>query len=217
MKPQHKILLCAHALIALGCASYAAVEADSMAAWSTLIHRGVSSSGDSSSSSARAAIVSEAAKQNVPIAFVDAIASQESRYRLNAVGPNTRYGHAHCFMQLLPSTAKQLGFTGSIEQLHDPATCAHYGVMYAAMGLTYAHGDLAQAAKFYHGGPNQHIWGNKTQRYAREVLARMGTPQVAEVKPEAKAILSAISFAPNYHQKTAFQLYEEKRSDGGRS
>lgn len=35
-------------------------------------------------------------------------------------------------------------------------------------------GNVRDALHYYHGGPNRHLWGPKTHRYADEVLARVG-------------------------------------------
>lgn len=35
-------------------------------------------------------------------------------------------------------------------------------------------GNIRDALRYYHGGPNRSIWGPKTNRYADEVLARAG-------------------------------------------
>ncbi|NIJ24839.1 hypothetical protein FHT01_002381 [Sphingomonas japonica] len=36
-------------------------------------------------------------------------------------------------------------------------------------------GNLPDAIKYYHGGPDRRQWGPKTRNYADQVLARMGT------------------------------------------
>jgi len=58
-----------------------------------------------------------------------------------------------------------------------PAAAAYQraiGEAYFQEGLS-ATGNLPDALRYYHGGPNRRMWGPKTQRYASEVLGRMGS------------------------------------------
>lgn len=47
------------------------------------------------------------------------------------------------------------------------------GQAYFAEGLN-ATGNLFDAARYYHGGPNRRQWGPKTNKYAQDVIARIG-------------------------------------------
>lgn len=83
---------------------------------------------------------------------------------------------------MLPSTgqgiAKRLGvpwrpdlMTGTSPQ------AAQYqqaiGQAYLEEGLAKT-GNVTDALKFYHGGPNRALWGPKTNAYAASILRRMG-------------------------------------------
>lgn len=47
------------------------------------------------------------------------------------------------------------------------------GNAYLEEGLRRHGGDVRSALMFYHGGPNQKLWGPKTRAYADAVLKRM--------------------------------------------
>lgn len=106
---------------------------------------------------------------------------QESGGRPGVLGPQTRYGQAQGMTQMLPATAqgvaKKLGvpwrpdlMTGTTPQ------AAQYqralGEAYFGEGLQ-ATGNLPDALRYYHGGPNRKLWGPKTNKYASDVLARI--------------------------------------------
>lgn len=111
-----------------------------------------------------------------------ALIQQESGGRPGAVGPKTQWGNALGMTQMLPDTAKEMAgrlglpYSEALLRGKTPEAAAYQralGEEYFRLGLKQT-GNLTDALHFYHGGPNRKMWGPKTRRYAREVLARMG-------------------------------------------
>lgn len=116
-------------------------------------------------------------------AVFDSLIQQESGGRAGVTGPQTRYGQAQGMTQMLPATAqeqaKKLGvawrpdlMTGTTPEAADYQRTL--GRAYYEEGLKKYGGDQEKALKYYHGGPNEKLWGPKTQGYAQQVLTRAG-------------------------------------------
>jgi hypothetical protein len=112
-------------------------------------------------------------------AAFQSLIQQESGGRPGVVGPETKFGRALGMTQLLPGTAKEmarkLGMPWRPELLTGKTPEAiQYQI---ALGRAYfnegvdKHG-LKGGLMYYHGGPNQRMWGPKTRDYAAEVIAR---------------------------------------------
>lgn len=92
----------------------------------------------------------------LPTGIMRGLIHVESRGNPNAVSPQGALGVA----QLLPATAKGLGVDPN-----DPAQAIDGAARYLKEGMDKT-GSLDGGLKYYHGGPNQNIWGPKTQAYA---------------------------------------------------
>lgn len=112
-----------------------------------------------------------------------AVTQQESGNRPGIAGPSTPYGVAHGLMQVQDGTgrdmAKKLGLPWRPDLMRgtDAGAAAYQqalGNAYLQEGLAKFGGDPRMALMYYHGGPNQHLWGPKTHAYADAVLARAG-------------------------------------------
>lgn len=110
-----------------------------------------------------------------------ALIEQESGGRAGAIGPQTKYGRALGKTQMLPDTAREmarkLGVPFRPEMLTgtSPEAAAYQerlGRAYFDEGLSKT-GNIRDALRYYHGGPNRQLWGPKTNSYASEVLARL--------------------------------------------
>lgn len=115
--------------------------------------------------------------------MMDALIAQESGGNGNAVGPQTPYGQAQGSTQMLMETAegvaRKLGipWNPSLMRGDTPNALAYQrqlGQAYLQEGLDKYGGDIRQALRYYHGGPNEALWGPKTNAYADAVMARMG-------------------------------------------
>lgn len=103
-----------------------------------------------------------------------AMKQRESGGNGNAVSPAGALGST----QLLPATAQQMAqklgvaWRPDLIKGNSPEALAYQdklGRAYFDEGLQKYGGDVTQAAMYYHGGPNQAIWGPKTRAYAQAV------------------------------------------------
>lgn len=109
--------------------------------------------------------------------------AQESGGNGNAIGPQTKYGQALGSTQMLPETAeamaRKLGvpWNPSLMRGDTPRALEYQrmlGQAYLQEGLDKYGGDPEKALMYYHGGPDESIWGPKTRAYAQQVQGRMG-------------------------------------------
>lgn len=107
-----------------------------------------------------------------------ALIKQESGGRAGVLGPQTRYGRAEGMTQMLPATAKQmagkLGLPWRPELMRGSTPeAADYqerlGQAYLQEGIQKT-GNLPDAFRYYHGGPDKKLWGPKTNGYAESVM-----------------------------------------------
>lgn len=103
---------------------------------------------------------------------------RESGGRPGIRGPMTKYGQAQGLTQLLPATAaemaRKIGVDWNPAMLTDTGPGgADYqlklGRAYLDEGLQKT-GNLRDAFRYYHGGPNRRQWGPKTNAYANAIL-----------------------------------------------
>jgi hypothetical protein len=124
------------------------------------------------------------AEYGVPLNVVSALAQQESGYNANAVGEQTKWGQAKGMLQNLDSNAKALGIDPfNAEQ----AIAGAARQMRERLDKGYS---MEDAVKAHFGGDNRKQWGEKTQAYGQEVLAKasiIGDQLMAGKKPAAPA------------------------------
>jgi len=96
----------------------------------------------------RAIVEREAQAFGLPPALVDAVIAVESRYNPAVIGMDGEIG----LMQVMPATARMLGFAGTSEQLASPEINIHYGAKYLAGAWQLAGGDLCTATMKYRAG-----------------------------------------------------------------
>lgn len=118
-----------------------------------------------------------------PDAVWRAAIQQESGGRPGVIGPDTPYGNAQGLSQMLPATAQamasKLGVAWRPELMtaKTPEAAAYQeqlGRAYFDEGLQKYGGDPRKALAFYHGGPNEALWGPKTAAHVNAVMARLG-------------------------------------------
>ncbi len=93
-------------------------------------------------------VTREALLQGVPPALADAVAMVETGYRVDAVGSSGEVG----MMQIMPATARQLGFSGSTSDLFQPATNVRLGVQYLSRAWAVSGGNVCRALMKYRAG-----------------------------------------------------------------
>ncbi len=125
-------------------------------------------------------IQAEALAAGIPPALADAVASIETGYTENAMGSSGEIG----LMQVMPATARMMGFSGSTTDLYSAATNIHYGVSYLARALAASGGNLCRALMKYRAGTAEEGFSPLSIQYcqrAQAVLAARGSPLAAGV------------------------------------
>ena len=140
----------------------------------------------------RAIAAREAEPRGLPPQIADAVMKIESGYNPGARGAAGERG----LMQVMPPTARLLGFSGTDDGLGDPETNIRLGVRYLAEAWRLAGGDLCTALMKYRAGHNETRFSVLSVRYcvaARTHLASIDYP-VSGVVPEATFGFRADSF-----------------------
>jgi soluble lytic murein transglycosylase-like protein len=117
----------------------------------------------------RALAEAEARRAGMPGEIADAVMAVESGYNSGAIGSVGEIG----LMQLLPSTARALGFEGRMEGLAVPETNIRYGVKYLAGAWRLAGGDLCTAVMKYRAGHGETRFSHRSVDYCLAVRAKL--------------------------------------------
>jgi len=122
----------------------------------------------------------EAEARGLPPQIADAVMHVESDYNPAARGGAGEVG----LMQVMPPTARLLGFSGTVEQLAVPETNIRLGVRYLARAWQLAGGDICTAAMKYRAGHGETRFSVKSVDYCRRIrihLASVGYPVTGEL------------------------------------
>ncbi|GAA6188918.1 lytic transglycosylase domain-containing protein [Litorivita sp. NS0012-18] len=92
----------------------------------------------------RAQIIAAAQKHDVPVALVQRVIVRESTHR-----PWARNGPYYGLMQILPATARGMGYEGPAEGLLDAQTNLHFAVKYLRGAWLLSGGSYDEAVKWY--------------------------------------------------------------------
>ena len=121
-----------------------------------------------------------ASRFGMPPALAHAVIEIESRFNPDAKGADGEVG----LMQIMPATARLLGFRGSLEELAAPAANIPLGVRYLAQAYQLAGGDLCTTVMKYRAGHRESRFSVLSVRYcekARAILTRDGQPVAGTV------------------------------------
>jgi soluble lytic murein transglycosylase-like protein len=134
-------------------------------------------------------------------AVFGALIQQESGGQAGIKGPKTVYGVPLGKTQMLPGTAQEMASKLGLPWRPDlltaktPEAAAYQeklGRAYFDEGLQKYGGDAEKALMYYHGGPDESLWGPKTRTYAKSVLARVKSKaDPASVRQKARAAIAA--------------------------
>ncbi|CAH2408501.1 lytic transglycosylase domain-containing protein [Mesorhizobium escarrei] len=116
-----------------------------------------------------------AASNGVPVSLAKAVIMIESRFQPNQVGSAGEIG----LMQIKPSTARMMGYSGSIKGLHDPETNIKYGMKYLAMARNLGGGTTCGTILKYNAGHGAKRMNPISAAYCGKVkvqLAALGAP-----------------------------------------
>jgi soluble lytic murein transglycosylase-like protein len=117
----------------------------------------------------RALIEKEVAGTGLAPEIAEAVMAVESGYNPGAIGGVGEIG----LMQILPSTARMLGFLGSNAELAVPATNVRYGVRYLAQAWRLAGGDLCTAVMKYRAGHGESRFSYLSVNYCLAVRGKL--------------------------------------------
>ncbi len=95
-----------------------------------------------------AIITKYAAQHDVPVALAHAVVRVESNYRADARGAAGEVG----LMQIKPSTARAMGYSGSAKGLYNPDTNIRFGMKYLAKARQLGGGDTCGTILRYNAG-----------------------------------------------------------------
>ena len=135
-------------------------------------------------------------KYGVDPAILKAIASVESNFRPDAVGPRTRSGRAQGMMQFVPATAKAYG----LDDPFDPAKSVDAAARLMRDNLKQFNGDVGKALEAYNGGPRLVGKSRQTAAYREKVMQRA---QLARKDPKFKTQLAKTQSLPPMAGKSA--------------
>jgi N12 class adenine-specific DNA methylase len=105
----------------------------------------------------------------VPINVLAALAQQESSYRADAVGVDTKWGKAKGLMQYIDPTAKGMGIN-AMDAAQSIDAAAKQFKDRLDKGYT-----VQEAIAAHHGGDDRAQWGPKTAKYVQDVMGKAGT------------------------------------------
>ena len=117
----------------------------------------------------RALVEKEATQSGLAPEIAEAVMAVESGYNPDAIGGAGEIG----LMQILPSTARMLGFSGSLAELAVPETNIHYGVTYLAAAWRLAGGDLCTAVMKYRAGHGETRFSFLSVNYCLAVRSKL--------------------------------------------
>lgn len=121
----------------------------------------------------RGLIRAAAAENGIPSEVAEAVAEVESGYNPKAVGGVGEIG----LMQVLPSTARMLGFRAPLPELFEPETNVRYGVRYLGEAWKLTGEDICGTVMKYRAGHGETRFSQRSVAYCvrvRAILAARG-------------------------------------------
>jgi len=128
----------------------------------------------------RQVVKAAAEKAGLPVEIVDAVIRTESGYNPNVTGAVGEIG----LMQVRPSTARLLGFSGTLEEMREPRTNIALGVAYLAGAWRLANGDICTTVMKYRAGHGETRFSVRSIDYCQRVrsyLAEANYPVTGDV------------------------------------
>jgi len=116
-----------------------------------------------------ALIARHAARQGIPVKLAHAVVRVESNYNARARGRAGEIG----LMQLLPATARGIGYRGKMRNLYDPNTNLIWGMKYLGKAYRRAGGNVCGTIMRYNAGLYAKRQTRQTARYCRRVKGIM--------------------------------------------
>jgi soluble lytic murein transglycosylase-like protein len=119
-----------------------------------------------------ASLVNRHAREaQLPAEFVRAVVRVESEWDQDLTGLAGEIG----LMQILPATARDIGFLDSTEALYDPETNIRWGIRYLSEAYRLANGDLCQTVLKYNAGHGATKMTGAAEKYCTRVRGFMAS------------------------------------------
>ncbi|MFC6489787.1 lytic transglycosylase domain-containing protein [Nitratireductor sp. GCM10026969] len=112
-----------------------------------------------------------ASEYGVPVNLAHAVIAIESNYRASARGRAGEVG----LMQIKPSTARGMGYGGSVKGLYDPDTNIRFGMKYLAKAYQLGNGSTCGAILRYNAGHGARRMNAISSAYCNKVKSLLGT------------------------------------------
>lgn len=106
-----------------------------------------------------------AAQYKVPLSLAYSVIHTESRFNAKAHGKAGEIG----LMQLMPATARGLGFKGPLKNLYNPVVNLQYGMRYLSKANQLGKGNICQTILKYNAGYNAKSMNPVSLRYCKNV------------------------------------------------
>lgn len=132
--------------------------------------RNAGRAGKASGAAYGALITRYASAYGVPVGLAHAVVRVESNYRANARGGAGEIG----LMQIKPSTARMLGYSGGASGLFNPETNIKYGMKYLAMAHRLGGGSVCGTILKYNAGHGARRMNPVSAAYCGKVKRIMG-------------------------------------------
>lgn len=117
-------------------------------------------------------IVSRYAREyGVPVDLAHAVIRVESNYIATVRGRAGEVG----LMQIKPTTARGMGYTGSVKGLFNPETNIKYGMKYLALAHSRGGGTTCGTILKYNAGHNAKRMNKTSQAYCRKVQQQLAS------------------------------------------
>ena len=115
-------------------------------------------------------IAKYASMHGVPVSLANAVIRIESNFRADARGSAGEIG----LMQIKPSTARMMGYSGSTKNLYNPDTNIRYGMMYLAKAHQLGGGDTCGTILRYNAGHAATRMNKISAAYCAKVKRHLG-------------------------------------------
>lgn len=119
----------------------------------------------------RSKVMEAARSAGMPPELADAVTIVESNYNVRAIGGVGEVG----LMQLLPSTARMLGFSGTLTELAEPDNNIRYGVRYLSQAWRLAGGDICTTVMKYRAGHGESRFSHRSVAYCIRVRTHLAS------------------------------------------
>ncbi|MCC7345970.1 MAG: transglycosylase SLT domain-containing protein [Variibacter sp.] len=136
-----------------------------------------------------ALIAAKAHKHGVPIDLAHAIVTVESNYNPMVTGGGATLG----LMQIKHATARGMGYTGTAQELYDPATNLEWGMKYLGTARRLAKGDLCGTVLRYQAGHRAVAMNPVAREYCTKVRFLL---EASAMRKRATATRSAQASVP---------------------